>query len=241
MLSPRLTLVCLSLLCCSSFTQATLDKRDFNYTPLQSQDSPKIEEIHHKKWDSHWLMAPVGALAHTQKDKLKSVFKSKGEGEKGETQSADFTLYDSQGHEQTLTINQSEILGDADWTKADDGVWWSPGIETAGLKMKGYLGLDEEKTSRGDPVKAFKMLTNERATLEAVRDKDRFTEILHRAQDIPVIMGTSSGGDDQLSLRSHTWHTILSYTERDDDEINGEVVKDAVIYWNFDKNKKDGI
>ncbi|WVQ68088.1 uncharacterized protein L199_006294 [Kwoniella botswanensis] len=185
------------------------DKRDnFDYTPLVSKDSPQYKEIHYSdKWNSHWIMAPVGSLAYTQKDKLQKVFKDIGDGE-----------------ETTIQVDQAGISENADYTSKDDGLWWFAGLEAAALKMGGYFGLDHDKITWGDPVKAFKMLTNEKATFEAVKDKDQLKKIFKRSKDIPVIMGTGQHSDDQLSLSTWSWYTILEYTGQGLKTSNDKVI-----------------
>ncbi|WWD02558.1 hypothetical protein V865_000598 [Kwoniella europaea PYCC6329] len=213
-------------------TMRHYDKRDdFDYTPLVSKDSPQYKEIHYSdKWNSHWIMAPVGSLAYTQKDKLQKVFKDIGDG-KGEagkvTNKAEYHLYNAQGEETTIQVDQSGISDHADYTSKDDGLWWFAGLEAAALKMRGYFGLDHDKITWGDPVKAFKMLTNEKATFEAVKDKDQLKKIFKRSKDIPVIMGTGQHSDDQLSLSTWSWYTILEYTGQGLENSNDKVITDG--------------
>ncbi|WRT68371.1 uncharacterized protein IL334_005347 [Kwoniella shivajii] len=174
------------------------------------------------KWPSTWLVSVLVAVVHADPDMAKKFVKDDTNAEISE---ADFRLYNYQGEEKIINQKWKDISHDADYVHDSDPPNWEvAGIESAALQMGGYMGLNQKRISRGNPVDAFKMIINKKARIEDLKTDEDTWKWIKKSQDTPVIFGTN--GEDISKSKAGwrekwTWYAGLNCSmseKRKDDE-----------------------
>ncbi|WVW85652.1 hypothetical protein I302_107690 [Kwoniella bestiolae CBS 10118] len=204
---------------------AVLECKD-DKAPLTGSEGPVPDDIlnqeTNKGWHPEWVSSVGAALANSRPEKLAKCWEGAfQEGDKlnEPLSSVNIHLFDQNGEGKSFDVTWQEVRdkGEAGYKdKAGKSKWWFAAIQHAGMKMRGYKGLDEDKISEGNPLDAFKFITGDDA----------------------VEYDPKGNWDDLWTLFTSAKHTPIVYsTVKQDGTVRWFAGIEAVDHENRDKRK----
>ncbi|WWD02559.1 hypothetical protein V865_000599 [Kwoniella europaea PYCC6329] len=227
--------------------------------PTLCDDKGLAASIYHEninEWDTSWLGATLGAFARADQDTLKKMYSVDGKpvdkcDAKYDKATFRLTKTDGEIFEKEIAYNDCPV--ETDWEKNN---WLVSGFEAAAIQMGGYLGLNADSITYGDPTDAYYMISGKRPVIDHFSEKNpnddtdkdkiaeaeeaekkRMFELLKKCGETPIIVGTGADPDDRKqsgNLREWTWYTITSVIEGD-----GQDYKDSkILFWHAQEERE---